>query len=123
MKGASNRYGNTRGSGGKGRPSEHINYQWAKYFNKKTIDTHFNDHGKNMGFTSKIEYEQHAIRFANTVDKKNYVSFIDKNDSTYKYNKKTNELVIVHKDGTVITYFKPKEGYNYYKKQKKGKKK
>ena len=33
------------------------------------------------------------------------------------------ELVVVHKDGTVITYFKPKEGYNYYKKQKEGKKK
>ena len=37
--------------------------------------------------------------------------------------KKSNELVVVHKYGTVITYFKPKEGYDYYKKQKKGKKK
>ena len=61
-----------------------------------------------MGFASKTEYAQHAIKFANTIDKKNCVSFIDKNDSTYKYNKKTNELVVVHKDGTVITYFKPK---------------
>lgn len=34
MKGASNKYGNTKGSGGQGKPSTHINYQWAKYFNK-----------------------------------------------------------------------------------------
>lgn len=43
------------------------------------------------------------------------MSFLDKNVSTYKYNKKTNELVIINKDGTVITYFKPKGGYDYYK--------
>lgn len=121
MKGASNRYGNTRGSGGQGKPSTHINYQWAKYFNKNTLDTHFDKHGKSMGFSSKTEYEQHAIKFANTVDKKNCVSFIDKNGSTYKYNKKTNELAIINKDGTVITYFKPKGGYDYYKQQKKEK--
>lgn len=74
-----------------------------------------------MGFSTKTEYGQHAIKFANTVDNKNCVSFIDKNGSTYKYNKKTNELAIINKDGTVITYFKPKDGYNYYKQQKKEK--
>lgn len=63
------------------KSSTHINYQWAKHFNKNTLD---------------------------------------KNGSTYKYNKKSNELAIISKDGTVITYFKPKDEYNYYKQKKRG---
>ena len=44
-----------------------------------------------------------------------------KKGSTYKYNKKTNTLAIVTKDGYVVTYFKPAKGYNYYLSEKKGK--
>ena len=38
-----------------------------------------------------------------------------------KYNKKTNEMAIIKDNGVVITYYKPKDGYNYYLKQKKEK--
>lgn len=117
-KGPSNRYGNTRGSDGKGRPTSHINYQWAKDFNKNSLDKHFDEHGKQMGFSTINEYGAHAVSFANRIDRKNCVSFIDDKGSTYKYNKKTNEFVIVTKKGIVVTYFKPKDGYAYYKKQK-----
>lgn len=117
-KGASNRYGNTNGSRHQGKATEKINYPWAKDFNKKSLDKHFDEHGKDMGFDNKESYKQHAIKFANTVDKKNCTSFVDsKTGSTYKYNKVTNELAIITKDGYVVTYFKPKEGYDYYKKQ------
>ena len=93
-------------------------YPWAKDFNKKSLDNHFYDHGKDMGFDSKESYKQHAIKFANTVDKKNCTSFVySKTGSTYKYNKVTNEFAIITKDGYVVTYFKPKEVYDYYKKQ------
>jgi hypothetical protein len=62
-----------------------------------------------------------TVSFANTVDRKNCVSFIDKNGSTYKYNKTTNTLAIITKNGYVVTYFKPSAGYEYYKNEKKRK--
>lgn len=117
-KGASNRYGNSKGSRGSNKATESINYQWAKDFNKKTLTKHFDDHGESMSSDSKESYKQHAIRFANTIDKNNCESFVDKNGSTYKYNKKTNEFAIISKNGYVVTYYKPSGGYKYYKNQK-----
>ena len=76
-----------------------------------------------MGFDSKESYAAHAVSFANTIDRKNNVSFLDKNDSTYKFNKKTGEFAIITKDGYVVTYFKPRTGIKYYDQQKKEKKK
>lgn len=122
-KGASYRYGNTRGANGKGTVSDNISYQWARDFNKSTLLGHFDRHGKQMGYESANSYASHAVKFANNVDRKNNISFIDKYDSTYKYSLKTNELAIITKNGYVITYFKPKEGYKYYQKQIKEKKK
>lgn len=118
MKG-SNRYGNTRGSKSRRMNSKYISYQWAKKFNKNSLDRHYADHGRNVNYSNILEYEQHAIRFANTVDRKNCLSFIDRHGSTYKYNIKTNEFAIITKNGIIVTYFKPKEGYNYYIKQRK----
>ncbi len=116
-KGASNRYGNSNGSRGIGKPTSRINYQWAKDFNKHALNEHFNDHGKSMGFDSKESYKQHAIKFANTIDRKNCTSFVAKNGSTYKYNKVTNEFAIITKDGYIVTYYKPTGEYSYYKNQ------
>ena len=117
-KGPSNHYGNSRG-GKQGHATEHISYPWAKGFNKKTLDTHFGKHAKSLGLGSKKSYAAHAVKFANVVDKKNCVSFIDaKTGSTYKYNKVTNELAIITKNGFVATYYKPGGGYDYYKSQK-----
>jgi len=119
-KGASNRYGNAN-HGRNGKATKHINYEWAKDFNKKTLDQHFIDHGTQMGCIAKEEYAANAVSFANTIDRKNCVSFVDKKGSTYKYNKNTNTFAIINKEGYVITYFKPKEGYDYYKQQRKEK--
>lgn len=119
-KGASNLYGNSRG-GRKGFATIKIAYAWAKDFIKTTIKNHFNDHGKSMKADNLKAYIAHAVKFANTIDKKNCVSFIDKNHTTYKYNKITNELVLVTSDGYVVTYFKPKDGYKYFLEQKKNK--
>lgn len=109
-KGASNRYGSNSK-----KSTKNTGYAWAKDFNKKTLDQHYYEHGKEFG--SKEAYIAHAIAFANTIDRKNNVSFIDVSGSTYRYNLKTNEFAIIDKKGYVITYFKPKEYYEYYKKQ------
>ena len=116
-KGPSNRY-QTGSRSSNGKTISHTNFEWARDFNKKSLNKHFDDHAKSMGFTSKESYKQHAIKFANTIDKKNNVSFIDsKTGATYKYSKTSSEFAIITKDGYVSTYFKPKDGYSYYKKQ------
>lgn len=117
-KGPSNRYDNTRG-GKKCKFSKNIAFPWAKDFVKTKKSKHFKEHGKETSSDTLESYIAHAVKFANTIDKKNCVSFIDNNDTTYKYNVKTNEMVLVTKDGFVITYFKPKDGYVYYLDQKK----
>ncbi len=120
-KGPSNHFGNTRG-GSQGHPTEHTNFAWAKGFNKSTLDDHFAKHGEQMGASTKDAYAAKAVSFANTVDRKHNVSFVDSKGSTHKFNSKTGEYAVITKEGVVITYFKPKEGYDYYKKQKKEKK-
>ena len=89
-------------------------------FNKNTLEDHFNRHGNQVGAPTKTSYEAKAVSFANTVDRKNNVSFVDINGSTYKFNKKTGEFAVITKSGIVVTYFKPKEGYDYYLNEKKG---
>ena len=119
-KGASNHYGNARG-GSQGNPTVHTNYAWAKGFNNSTLEQHFEKHGSQMGAAIVTSYAAKAVSFANTVDRKNNVSFVDSHGSTYKYNKARNTLAIITKKGIVVTYYKPKEGYSYYLKEKKEK--
>ena len=113
-KGQSNQYGNSRGT-----PTDHINYKYANDFNRYTVVRHFIEHGKEVGATSKFDYIAKAIKFANSIDRKKNESFIDANGSTYKYQEKTNRFAIIDKNGIIITYFKPKDGINYYYNQKK----
>lgn len=119
-KGASNRYGNARG-GRNGHPTSHTGFQWAKGFNKTTLQDHFDRHGLQVGTPTKESYAAHAVKFANTVNREDCVSFVDQRGSTYKYNKKTNEFAVITKRGVVVTYYKPTDGFKYYLKEKKGK--
>ena len=115
-KGSSNRYGTPRGPYGKNNPNG-VNYAWAKGFNKATLQKHFDKHGKELGFSSQESYKQHAIRFANTVDTKNYRAFVDFQGTTYKFNNKTGELAIVNKNGIIITYYKVAKDFKYIDKK------
>lgn len=115
-KGASNRYGNARG-GRQGHPTKHTGYAWAKAFNRSTLDDHFQRHGEQMGCPTRESYNANAVKFANTVDRKNNVSFVAGNGTTYKFNKAADTLAIITRHGVVVTYFKPKDGYDYYRSQ------
>lgn len=68
-KGASNHYGNSRG-GLQGHKTNHIGYSWAKGFNKKNQIDHFIRHGSQMKTDTLESYVAHAVKFANTIDKK-----------------------------------------------------
>lgn len=115
-KGPSNKYGNTKGGYGKNNPRS-VNYEWAKDFNHNTLYSHFEKHKNDFNSKTKESYKQHALKFANTIDKKNSEAYVDKNGTTYKYNRKTGELAIVNKKGTIVTYYKVKKGFVYTNKR------
>ena len=115
-KGASNRYGTPRGKNSLSNPRG-VNYGWAKDFNKNSLGEHFDRHGKEFGLSSAESYKQHALKFANTVDKKNCRAYVDINGTTYKFNNKTGELAIVSKNGIVISYYKVSNGFRYVDKK------
>lgn len=103
-KGASNRYGNSNGAGGKGKPTSNINYAWAKDFGKGLVDSHYEKHSKEFGSISKKQYISDAIHFANTVDRKNYASVVDKRGTTYKWDTRNGKMVEVNKNGIIVSY-------------------
>lgn len=88
-----------------------------KFRNKNLLDTHFEKHGKEMGFRSAKEYEKAAAAVVNNpkaLHKKETDQ--DKNNTVY-YVEKTNEFVVVSDDGFIRTYFNPSGGKKYYDKQ------
>ena len=111
-KGPSNLYGNKNQ-----KPTKHISYPYAKSFISSTLYDHFSRHGKEFGTNSINDYENNAIYFANKISTV-ADSFLDKNNSTNKYNYITNTLAIINNKGKVISFFKPKNGKSYYEKQK-----
>lgn len=122
-KGPSNKYGNKNGVA-----SSKINYPYAipKYIGKNSKD-HMVKHFSDFGVDNATDYLSKAVNFGNDVDRVNYDSYVDYGGTTYKYNKLTNELLLVSKEGNIITYFKPryergpkKEKLNcsYFKKHK-----
>lgn len=113
-KGASYRYGNTRGSKHQGQSTKHINYAWAKGFNIGGLDQHFKDHGKEFGAISKQDYAAKAVHFANEVDRQHYKSVVDCKKTTYKYDSRDGRLAIITKDGYVTSYHHIRKGFWYY---------
>ncbi len=116
-KGPSMRYGNTRGAHHRGEVSKVIGYQWAKGFNRGGLAKHFRDHGAQVGAHSEEEYASKGVHFANEVDRQNFKSVIDKKGTTYKYDPRDGKLVIVTKDGYVVSYYHVRNKFTYTNKK------
>ena len=90
---------------------------YAQYWISENSEVkHFKDHGKQMGFNKIIDYSRAAVEFA-TAERKSIISFTaneKKYNSTYKYDKDTNEFMIISKDGKSVTYFPPTDGIEYF---------
>lgn len=125
-KGPSNKYGN-----GNGSATTKINYPYVvpKYIGSNPKD-HMEKHFSDFNVDNATDYIAKAVNFGNDIDRVNYDSFVDHNGTTYKYNKLNNALIIVSKEGNIITYFKPryergpKKGqlnWNYFNSQRKEK--
>lgn len=120
-KGPSSRYSNGCATDKKKRKT--IGFDWAKDFNRNGIEGHSRDHGGSFGTPNKEEYRAKAIRFANTIDKENCESFVDERGSTHKFNKKTNEYIIIDKKGYIVTYHILSGGKKSFDRHKQTKKK
>lgn len=89
------------------------------------LDYHWNKHRKEFGNISKSTYLNKARTLLgkpigkNILEKKSTKKFNGKH-RYYKYDKSTNEFLSVERNGntdTIITYFKPKDGISYWKRQ------
>ena len=83
--------------------------------NQKLLDSHYEKHGKEMGFSSAEEYEKAAARVVANKDALHKTEAED-GDDVY-YIESTNEFVIVSQDGYLRTYFYPSDGLDYYNRQ------
>ena len=83
--------------------------------NENLLNSHYEKHGKNMGFSSAKEYEKAAaavVANSSALHKKE----AEDGDDVY-YIESTNEFVIVSTDGYIRTYFNPDTGIAYYNRQ------
>lgn len=83
--------------------------------NENLLNSHYEKHGKDMGFSSANEYEKAAaavVANSSALHKKE----AEDGDDVY-YIESTNEFVIVSTDGYIRTYFNPDAGIAYYNRQ------
>lgn len=86
-----------------------------RFRNSEFLTEHYEKHGKEMGFSSKEEYQAAASAVVTNADALHKIEAED-NDDVY-YLEASNEFVIVSTDGFIRTYFKPNDGIAYFNRQ------
>lgn len=88
-----------------------------RFRNEKTLRSHFEKHGGEFNglYKNAAEYEAGASAVVNSPEALHKLEAEDGDDVYYL--EKTNEFVIVSKDGYIRTYFKPNAGKAYYDRQ------
>lgn len=79
------------------------------------LEDHYQRHGLEMGFDSAEEYQQAASRVVNDPDALHKLEAEDGDDVYYL--ERSNEFVILSKDGYIRTYFYPRDGIDYFNRQ------
>ena len=90
------------------------------FINKKnqfTLKSHYDRHKGDFDFSSEYEYLQAAREFLETPATETTQSFYSTQGTYFRYNTATNEFGIINQFGGISTYFKPKEGLNYWLEQ------
>ena len=93
-------------------PSTYAEY-WTSPYNEVN---HFYFHANEFGYTLITEYSKAAIEFAKK-ESDNIITFVaneKKHGSTYKYDKDTNEFMIISRSGKIVTYFLPEDEIKYF---------
>ena len=92
-----------------------VDYQEYHFRNRDLLESHYEKHGKEMGFSSSKEYEMSASDVVNNPESLHKTEKEDGDDVYYKEN--TNEFVVVSTDGYILTYFNPDSGKKYFDRQ------
>ena len=92
-----------------------VDYQEYHFRNEDLLESHYEKHGKDMGFVSSEEYETGASDVVNDPDSLHKTEKEDGDDVYYKED--TNEFVVVSTDGYIRTYFNPDSGNKYFDRQ------
>ena len=79
-----------------------------------TLTRHFDDHGESMKIKSETQYLSDARKFFGKNPTKTTLSFVSNEGTYFRYDKATNEFGIINKYGGISTYFKPKDGIDYW---------
>ena len=98
--------------GNSGNSTADIDYTFR---NDNLLDSHYEKHGEEMGFESPEEYEAAANRVIDDEDVLHKIEAEDGDDVYYL--ERTNEFVVVSKDGYIRTYFYPNDGIEYFNRQ------
>ena len=93
-------------------PSTYAQY-WTSEYNEIK---HFRDHGKQMGFDKIVDYSRAAVEFAFS-DSESLISFTTADGSIFQYDPKTNEFLILSRNGKIVTYYPPSKGLKYFNNQ------
>ena len=90
--------------------------QWnnSNFSSDKKLAEHYKDHKADFGDVTKEEYVQGARNLLNQNNGGDIQGFTTKSGWLFKYNTKTNEFGLGHPEGTISTYFKPKDGVQYW---------
>ncbi len=94
-------------------PSTYAEYWTSPYAEVE----HYTRHGKQMGFENNIQRYSKAAKDFALKEGNSILSFTaneNKFYSTYKYDTKTNEFIIISRGGKIVTYFPPKNGIEYF---------
>ena len=90
--------------------------EWkAAEFSPQTSSDHFERHGANVGAKDVTEYQAAALKFVNDTPGKETV--IDSDGVRRFYLPATNEFASAYPDGTISTYYKPRQGMKYWERQ------
>ena len=83
----------------------------------KTLEKHYNDHGRKMGFKDSDDYLQGARDFFDGLKSSSTQSFTSAQGTYFQYNPVTNEFGIINQYGGISTYFEPDTGNLYWLEQ------
>ncbi len=91
--------------------------EYVDYFfrNEELLNSHYEKHGKEMGFKDGAAYEKAASDVVNNKEALHRVEAEDGDDVYYM--ESTNEFVVVSTDGYIRTYFEPDDGIEYFNRQ------
>lgn len=91
--------------------------KFAKFASDALLNEHYYKHFREFGNISKNQYLKYAKKLINSSQGGNILVKIRSNGDKIVYNKLTNEFAVGSPQGYIRTYFKPKDGIQYFYRQ------